>query len=160
MDIEVQNSRVQLMQKDRRNAKKLVSRWTKKKELTDNISQEVSKFKEEVAVPQNDNAVLKEKMEQFLDTNIKTIHNGIYNDNVRELYMDILSHNVSIRNCEQVIRTVLGKLTDSSIDRLPQKSLEARMMAEAEIIAKTCSRGQTALGKLYSPVRWNYKIIP
>ena len=62
---------------------------------------------------------------------------GKNNDNIRTLYYDLLSKNVSVENIECVIESVLERLFGKSCERLPRKSLAAEMLAEMNLISKT-----------------------
>ena len=41
--------------------------------------------------------------------------------------------NVSVKNCEYVVRAVIEKITPNAVDRLPSESLCSNLMAEAGI---------------------------
>ena len=43
--------------------------------------------------------------------------------------------NVSIHNCEKVVQSVLERLADLKIDRLPKKSVASVMMVEGRMLA-------------------------
>ena len=48
---------------------------------------------------------------------------GRYNDDIRKVYYDLLSMNVSVDNCQHVVRTVLEKLAKIQVGRLPPKTV-------------------------------------
>ena len=76
---------------------------------------------------QNMPEALKERVDEFEFDMISVFKGGKYNDNVRTLYYDLLSKNVSVENIKCVIETVVERLSGKSCDRLPKKSLAAEM---------------------------------
>lgn len=98
--------------------------------------EKIGDLKEYIKYLENENAKLAEEIEEFLNQDeIKTFCNGKYNDEVRILYYELMSMNVSIHNCEKVVRSVLGRLADLKIDRLPKKSVASVMMVEGRMLA-------------------------
>ena len=67
------------------------------------------------------------------DEEIVTFQDGRYCDKVREVIMDLLSIDVSMN---QVIKTVLKKLSNKSVSRLPSVGLKSRLLLEARWLAK------------------------
>ncbi|XP_071501590.1 uncharacterized protein [Diadema antillarum] len=79
---------------------------------------------------------------------------GIYNSNVRGVYQDLLTnHGVSATNCEGVVRTVLGGLTDINMKKLqlPKKTTassmfyEGRKMTQIQVARALQEEGNTTL---------------
>ena len=77
---------------------------------------------------------LKEALDTLALDKICALDAGSYSYKVRECCMELLSHNVSIRNVEQCIRAVLD-LVGKDIDKLPKKSTLASMALEARSLA-------------------------
>lgn len=69
------------------------------------------------------------------DETISTFEDGKYVDEVREVIMDLLAMNVSMSKVNEVIRTVLKKLTGKSLSRLPSKAVHSRLLVEAKHLA-------------------------
>ena len=69
------------------------------------------------------------------DEAISTFEDGKYVDEVREVIMDLLGMNVSMSKVNEVIRTVLKKLTGKSLSRLPSKAIHSRLLVEAKHLA-------------------------
>ena len=66
------------------------------------------------------------------DETISTFEDGKYVDEVREVIMDLLAMNVSMSKVNEVIRTVLKKLTWKRLSRLPSKAVHSRLFVEAK----------------------------
>ena len=69
------------------------------------------------------------------DETISTFEDGKYVDEVREVIMDLLAMNVSMSKVNEVIRTVLKKLTWKRLSRLPRKAVHSRIFVEAKHLA-------------------------
>ena len=69
------------------------------------------------------------------DETISTFEHGKCVDEVREVIMDLLAMNVSMSKVNEVIRTVLKKLTGKSLSRLPSKAVHSRLLVEAKHLA-------------------------
>ena len=104
------------------------------------------KLKAEVAQEQNEIELkvkeikIKQKELDYLQTvldsqQIQTFHDGKYNDNIRLCIMELLSMNVSVNKVNEVIQTVIKRLTDKVIDRLPSKGLRCQLLIEARHLA-------------------------
>lgn len=69
------------------------------------------------------------------DETISTFEDSKYVDEVREVIMDLLAMNVSMSKVNEVIRTVLKKLTWKRLSRLPSKAVHSRLFVEAKHLA-------------------------
>ena len=69
------------------------------------------------------------------DETISTFEDGKYVDEVREVIMDLLAMNVSMSKVNEVIRTVLKKLTWKRLSRLPSKAVHSRLFVEVKHLA-------------------------
>ena len=78
----------------------------------------------------NLNEELKEKIVDFENDFIDVFQGGKYSDEIRHVYNFLLSKNVSVNNCEDVIRTVLEKLANTKCGKLPKKSIASEMFTE------------------------------
>ncbi|XP_071501580.1 uncharacterized protein [Diadema antillarum] len=109
---------------------------------------EVKKLREELKEAQS----LIEPDPEKVDVSFK--QQSIYNSNVRGVYQDLLTnHGVSSRNCEGVVRTVLGGLTDINMKKvqLPKKTTaasmfyEGRKMTQIQVARALQEEGNTTL---------------
>ena len=64
-----------------------------------------------------------------------TFENGKYCDERRETIMELLSLNVSMNKVNEVIKTVMHKLSNKSIGRLPSNAVKSRLLVEARHLA-------------------------
>ena len=69
------------------------------------------------------------------ESTIVTMDKGHFNSKIRECCMQLLAHNVGIRNVETCIKAVFDPI-GCKADRLPSKSTLANMMVEARAIAQ------------------------
>ena len=100
-------------------------------------SNDVSLLKERVSYLENEREELNERIDELMgEKEIKVFKNGRYFNEIRMVYYDLSSLNVSIDNCRHVVKTVLETLANRKIDRLPQKSVAATMMVEARLLAQ------------------------
>ena len=109
------------------------------KELVNNIKLSVENDKREVDLKQKE-VQIKEKELEYLeslltDDKIQTFHDGKYMDHIRLTIMELLSMNVSINKVNDVIRTVIKRLTNKEIDKLPSKGLRCQFLIEARHLA-------------------------
>ena len=65
----------------------------------------------------------------------KLFENGRYCDEVRETIMELVSLNVSMNKVNEVIHTVIQKLTKKSVGRLPSNAVKSRLLLEARHLA-------------------------
>lgn len=65
----------------------------------------------------------------------KLFENGRYCNEVRETIMELLSLNVSTNKVNEVIHTVIQKLTKKSVGRLPSNAVKSRLLLEARHLA-------------------------
>ena len=70
------------------------------------------------------------------DEEIVTFQDGRYCDEVREVIVDLLSMDVSMNQVNNVIKTVLKKLTSKSVSTLKSVGLKLRLLLEARWLAK------------------------
>ena len=64
---------------------------------------------------------------------VSYFHNGKYTDEIRSVYMDLLSMNVGTANVEQVIRIFLRKLCNLNPDRLPGQIFAKNIFLETRV---------------------------
>ena len=77
------------------------------------------------------------QLEEILnEREISTFEGGQYRDEVREVCYSLLARGVSTRDMELIIRTVLKKLGNVNIGKLPKKSVVSSMMIECDQLAK------------------------
>ena len=99
---------------------------------------DLQEVKSKLSYLENRACELEDILKDLVDTNakVKTKDKGKYTNTIREVYYSLLKNGVSIKNCQDVIRTVVDKLTDSTIEDLPSKSLASTFMAEACILSR------------------------
>ena len=66
---------------------------------------------------------------------IETFKGGKYSDEIRQVYYEMLSGNISVGKCGDLLRKIF-KMANIDIERVPGKSLSAEMLAEMEILSK------------------------
>ncbi len=72
----------------------------------------MNSLKDYIPYLENENSKLTEEIQDFLDQDeIKTFCSGNYVDEIRVLYYELLSMNVSIENCDKVVQSILKRLT-------------------------------------------------
>lgn len=77
---------------------------------------------------------LSEALEEMRSEKMHTMDAGHYNHKIRECCMKLVSHNVSIRNVDACIKSVLD-LVERDVRQLPKKSTVANMIVEARSLA-------------------------
>ena len=88
---------------------------------------------------ENENEIMKDQVEELMNSSSQTIklfEGGKYKDNVREVYLALLSMNVGVKNVEKIVQTVLEKMASIKVDRLPKKTFSETMLIEAKILAQ------------------------
>ena len=94
-------------------------------------------LKEQVKGLEVENDMMKEQVDDLMQHEyIQTFKGKKYSDDIRIVYMELLKQNVSIKNCETIVKTVLDKLAGKHFDRLPKKSFAAIMLQESSLLAK------------------------
>ena len=97
----------------------------------------VKKLSEDVHYLENENEMMQVQLEEILnEREISTFEGGQYRDEVREVCYSLLARGVSTRDMESIIRTVLKKLGNVDIGKLPKKSVVSNMMIECDQLAK------------------------
>ena len=107
------------------------------KAANNNNNKELRNLQQSVSSLENENEKLKEEIEGMLEKDyIQTFKDGKFTKEIRMVYYDLLSMNLSVRNCEKVIRCVLEKLGNTVVDKLPSKSVASRLMVESRVLAQ------------------------
>nr|XP_006814531.1 PREDICTED: spindle pole body component 110-like [Saccoglossus kowalevskii] len=137
-DNEILQEKLDQILMEKKNLQKSKSYWkTKAQSASEHHSQKVKSNLEHMKHLENDNMKLREKIEDLMDANeIKTFENGKYTDSIRQVYYDLLTHNVSVQNCTAVVKSVLKNILNVDVDRLPSKSLTSLMQVEALVLAQ------------------------
>ena len=77
----------------------------------------VTELQDLVATLENNKLMLEEQVSEFINQDVvQTFKGGAYVNEVREVYMEMISKNVSIKDCEGIIRTLLSKLGGMEVD--------------------------------------------
>ena len=66
---------------------------------------------------------------------LTTLNDGCYTDSIREVVIELLKMNISIRNISPAIQVVIEKLTNNAIDSLPSYGTIHKIMYEAKCLA-------------------------
>eukprot|EP00112_Aurelia_sp_Birch-Aquarium-sp1_P004505 Seg1510.9 transcript_id=Seg1510.9/GoldUCD/mRNA.D3Y31 product="hypothetical protein" protein_id=Seg1510.9/GoldUCD/D3Y31 len=102
------------------------------------------KVQNEVSYLQDKCSEYEERIEEMMEDRVFNVfEDGRYNDDIRKVYYDLLSMNVSVDNCQHVVRTVFEKLAKIKVGCLPQKTVASMMMVEARLLATV--RGAEAM---------------
>ena len=121
--------------KARKSAKKVWYLKSKLQSVISTKSHASSELIDQIRYYENLSEELKEKVKEFETSFINVYEDGKYSNDIRKVYYELLSKNVSVNNCEDVIRTVLKRLTNKNCGRLPKKSLAAEMFVEMKIVS-------------------------
>ena len=97
----------------------------------------VKKLSEDVHYLENKSEMMRVQLEEILnEREISTFEGGQYRDEVREVCYSLLARGVSTRDMESIIRTILKKLGNVDVGKLPKKSVVSNMMIEYDQLAK------------------------
>ena len=112
--------------------------WKKKSEQNPTEeNQTLRELKKKVVFLEDHHGRLKDQTDKLLNEDyVKTFENRKYTKEVRQVYYELLSMNVSVRNCEKIIKTVFENLGRRNIDRLPKTSVSSMMMVESGLLAQ------------------------
>eukprot|EP00058_Branchiostoma_floridae_P012818 XP_002598306.1 hypothetical protein BRAFLDRAFT_69659 [Branchiostoma floridae] len=97
----------------------------------------IDSLEDKVAKLEIENKELHGRMTRFLEAeDIKTFQDRKFTDEVRHVYMSLLSMDAGIQNIEPIIRTILKKLAGVEVGRLPKYSTARMMFAEARCLSQ------------------------
>ena len=101
----------------------------------------------DIAYLENEKLNLEEQLaELFKEKKINTFKDGRYNDDVREVYMNLISMGVPIGKVKHIVESVLQGILHVGVDRLTGKTSASMMAIEAQVIGQA----QTAEAMLAS----------
>ena len=105
--------------------------------MLDEIVAKVIELEKTVSRLQQENDVLQAELEDIKNSKIQTrCHDGRkYCDNVRQCCMELLSHNVSLKNVDAVIESVLRNMVGMEAKELPHYTTLNRMLIEMKAVA-------------------------
>lgn len=103
-------------------------------EIREKNAKEIESLESKILLLQKENEELEKLSQLFEDPKIKTFAEGRYNNEVREVIMELVSCNVSLSQIDNVIRTVLQKLAGKDVEKLPSQALKSRIALEARHI--------------------------
>ncbi|CAH1238084.1 Hypp5516 [Branchiostoma lanceolatum] len=84
-----------------------------------------------------ENRELHDTMKKFLDSDeVETFEDGKFKDEVRQVYMILLSMDTGLNNIEFIIRTILDKLGGLKCGKLPKYATAQAMFAEARRLSQ------------------------
>ena len=98
----------------------------------------VKDLKQQVSELEVKNDELQEQVRDLMEgDSVQTFRGNRYSDDVRLLYMDLVSNGVPTTKCATIVKSVLDKLSGKEFDaRLPQKSFAERMLQESALLVK------------------------
>ena len=102
---------------------------------TESLQQEMDDLEHKCKLLEREKNELNQFIDLLNDDEIVTFENGKYCDELRETIMELLSLNVSMNKVNEVIKTVINKLTNKSIGRLPSNAVKSRLLVEARHLA-------------------------
>lgn len=74
--------------------------------------------------------------EDSAKAHISTKQGRQYKDNVRQVFMELLSLGVAVGKVSKVVKIAVEGLTDLQLDNLPSKSLTSNLQTEAQIVSQ------------------------
>ena len=116
------------------NAEKSKTIYYKKKVLQ--LNSELTQASNNLKYFENLSVELQEEINNIDKNYICTFKNGKYTDEIRSVYYEMLQSNVSVARCGQLLKTILKKMVNVDLDKVPQKSLAATMLVEIEALSK------------------------
>ena len=154
-EVESLKANVVSLEKKKKNALKLLSKWKLKKytatecNTCDTNNSKISKLNESIHALENENVSLLENVSDMsnklaetescsMTIETKQVRDGHvgYSDNIRLVYMELLSLGVSVAKCSEVVKTVLTGLTECQVEKLPAKSTTSGFQSECETVAQ------------------------
>ena len=94
----------------------------KDRNADENQQSKINDLNKYIAYLENENSKLVEEVKDFLNQKeTKTFCNGKHIDEVRIIYYELLSINVSVHNCGNIIPSVLKRLGNLNVGCLPKK---------------------------------------
>ena len=104
-------------------------------EARDKNAKQIELLEAQISQLRKANSELEQLAELIEDPEIKTFADGKFTDEIREVIMQLVSYNVSLKQIDYVIKTVLKILAGKNVDRLPSQALKSRIGLEARHIA-------------------------
>ena len=92
-----------------------------------NDQDQINLYEEQLKNLEDENRELEHLVALLEENGIVTFQDGRYCDEVRKVIMDLLSMDVSMSQVNNVIKTVLKKLADKNVSKLPSMGLESRL---------------------------------
>ena len=139
-DIKSLTSQLSCLEKQKQKLQKAKSYWKLKCNKLENTKGDTdvgdeSELKAQVGFLENELQSLMSLRDESVSNCVETFSGGAFTDEVREVYMELLSRNVSLENCSHVVRTILERLGKLKVGRLPSKSTASVFQAEAGVIS-------------------------
>ena len=124
------------LKREKRKLQRKLRSATKKDDVLEEKEEEhFMKLQLEVKELNRENRELSELIELLQKDEIVTFENGKYTNEIREVIMELLRHNVSMGRINGVITTVL-KLASKSAHRLPCAGVKSRILQESLTLAQ------------------------
>ena len=100
------------------------------------MSDQIAEYESQIDDLEKENRDLEQLLSLLEDKEIVAFQDGRYCEEVREVIMDLLSMDFRMNQVYNVIKTVLKKLANKSVPRLPSVGLKSRLLLEAIWLAK------------------------
>ena len=146
--VEVQDQ-FQKYKKENENLRKKVSYWKNRTLKLENQSSEkhsyikeklsfkIKELEQIIKFIENENNVLKQKIDDFENKKLNLFQKGQYSKEVRTAYQDLISDiGVSANKIEKVVNIVLTKIAGLQVDRLPKSTYAKDMGIEVRGMAQ------------------------
>ena len=96
----------------------------------------IKEKEEEIKNLENENMQLEERIEEFINHEVKLFDKNRYKNEIREVYQDIMTLVGGANNVEKLVRNVLEKIAGLKVDRLPKSTFAKYMNLEARGLAQ------------------------
>ena len=141
--LENEQQKVADLVREKMNLKKNMSSMKKKSASKENAQKrklaeaenEIDKQWLRLKALEKSNADLQQLIDICEGEKLTTLNDGCYTDSVREVVIELLKMNISIRNISPAIQVVIEKLTNRTIDNLPSYGTIHKIMYEAKCLA-------------------------
>lgn len=104
--------------------------------ILDDIAVQVLELEERVKYLQRENEALQAEINDIKEMKLPTKVGRKYTENVRQCCMELLSHNVSLKNVAAVIDSVLRNMVGLKAEDLPHYTTINRMLIEMKAVAQ------------------------
>jgi hypothetical protein len=137
--IEFLNQSLETIKNDKFKLQKSRS-YLKKKAMLGTDKEATVSDNKDFAELENSKLMLEEQVQELMQEkqlpNLKLMEGGRYTDDIRQVYMDLLSMGVPINKIQGIVRSVLEGIVHVGVDRLPGKTSASMMAVEAQVLGQ------------------------